>query len=859
MYGVLEQLPAETRTRLRSTQILTSLPQIVSELVQNALDAGARHVDVGVNSEEYSCWVRDDGCGMGRGDLDIIARGSDGGRYGSSKTYAPDQVGVQATFGFRGEALASAADLCCLEIASRTARSRECWSVILKDGKSLYNGPAVRWRRETPGTVVCVRDAFYNLPVRRRSHPPALRTLELIRQELGTYALVFPQVTFSLENTSRTQQTTSTSTNVFRIPAVCANWFNVDDLQTCSRTCIGPDVNSHPLAPNDLHRLVEQRFSASSFGKHALDEDGQNDLPLATVRRSPRKSAKKPVYVLNLTIPLHQIDNCLEPAKAEVNFEDRRSVTDLLDTTISSFLTRNGFRAATPSPRKRRKIAYDDDNFDVSPIKRTRSMAKKVSAPVYIPRASSFPASGCVQDGGNVQSAFAHAQNVGNDVKNTEHDREEELWTDEITGEVYIIDKRSGNSYRQNDERYHDTAASEAREDDHERRGPRRTLKLGHQSTTAPGETPSWIRKALEANQVYAPAQSRVRSVETSSLPRGTPDGQQEPSKALSFQQRRMLQEQQSRPHRAQSRSGQEERQAYQFGIDDLRRARVIAQVDCKFVACLMCPGTGGEDDAGDAGKGGGGDVNGDRGDGHGEREGTSSRLGLVLIDQHAADERVRVERYLRELCAGFTAARAGLEGVRRRVLDPPKAVLLTREERQQLLNIEKRRAFCWWGFQFVDAEASEASGGHEGWMDDDDVGECAYAQVEVHAVPEVVAEKLLLDNELRDLVKGYLAKLDEEAPPLPRAFDSTSGWLKSLRWCPRELVDLINSKACRGAIMFNDPLSIAQCEKLIGKLSETAFPFQCAHGRPSLVPLIDIGGKASSRPRPALDWGSLE
>jgi DNA mismatch repair protein MLH3 len=60
-------------------------------------------------------------------------------------------------------ALASAAELGCLEISSRTAKSRETWSIIVKGGSCLYSGPAVRWRRESSGTVVCVRDAFYNV------------------------------------------------------------------------------------------------------------------------------------------------------------------------------------------------------------------------------------------------------------------------------------------------------------------------------------------------------------------------------------------------------------------------------------------------------------------------------------------------------------------------------------------------------------------------------------------------------------------------------------------------------------------------------------------------------------------------
>lgn len=81
-------------------------------------------------------------------------------------------------------------------------------------------------------------------------------------------------------------------------------------------------------------------------------------------------------------------------------------------------------------------------------------------------------------------------------------------------------------------------------------------------------------------------------------------------------------------------------------------------------------------------------------------------------------------------------------------------------------------------------------------------------------------------------------------------SIDGEFFWLRALRWCPQGLLDLVNSKACRGkisanlwdpyknlttmpgAIMFNDSLSIGQCEKLVKQLSETAFPFRCAHGR---------------------------
>lgn len=80
--SALQKLDSETRSKIRSTQILTSLPQIVSELVQNSLDAGAKNVEIGMDMTEWACWVRDDGTGMSKSGLELIAQGCEHGRYG---------------------------------------------------------------------------------------------------------------------------------------------------------------------------------------------------------------------------------------------------------------------------------------------------------------------------------------------------------------------------------------------------------------------------------------------------------------------------------------------------------------------------------------------------------------------------------------------------------------------------------------------------------------------------------------------------------------------------------------------------------------------------------------------------------
>ncbi|KAJ7228296.1 hypothetical protein GGX14DRAFT_412547 [Mycena pura] len=829
----IEPLPDVTRTRLRSTQILTSLSQIVSELLQNSLDADARQIDIGVDCEEWICWVRDDGSGMSKDGMDILSQGLEAGRYGTSKAYSPDSLDSLSTFGFRGEALASCADICCLEISSRTLRSRQTWSVIVKGSKALYNGPATRWRRESPGTTVCIRDAFYNasqrtpgsLPVRRLSHPTPARTLDAIRRQIEAFALVFPNVSFTLENTHslkdekdillKIPKTTSMLTT-FRHLYGRALAQHVDEIDVASEELrlegfISLDgaqskayqflyINRHPISPCELHHAIDSCFVSSSFAKNAFDEAGETNLR-STSRRSPRKAEKKPVYVLNLTVPPQQIDNCLEPAKAAVHLRNNSDVTALLSSTIQSFLTRHSFATehkptaadrGSPSPRKRRKYDFEGDSgyAELGPVR---------------------PASRQVSPSGSSRGASpVHVY--------TREATEELIWTDPNTGQIYVVDARTGNSYRQSE--LPPVVSGSALPVVSQGRSLFRQKCRGAESVNKPA-TPEWIRKALEANDTYVVAESRIPNV--------TQDLGCLRSHKLSDYLRQ-----------GQANGDPTSASSHRFQKSDLRNAEVIDQVDRKFIACLV------KDSTADT---------------------AATSQALTLIDQHAADERVRVERFLKELCLGYLAnvnpSGNTENSLPLRELNPPVPVLLTQQEERQLRDNLVCHAFEHWGFYFVDPSPESTHKTEQG----EDVGASDYCQVFVRSVPEVVADKLLMDDELRDLVKAFLAKAEDDPSTIlqkPSELPSSGEddefyWLRALRWCPQQLLDLVNSKACRGAIMFNDPLTHAQCEKLVDNLSKTAFPFQCAHGRPSLVPLIDLGqGLSNNANRRILRWSSF-
>ncbi|KAI0920894.1 hypothetical protein AcV5_001344 [Taiwanofungus camphoratus] len=879
----IEHLPSSTRSKLRSTQILTSLTQIISELVQNSLDAGARQVDIGIDCEEWSCWVRDDGIGIDRDGLALLADGSDSGRYGTSKAYTSASLGEVSTFGFRGEALASAADLSCLEISTRTARSQESWSVILKGGRSIYNGPSIRWRREYPGTVVSIRDAFYNLPIRRVSHTSPARTIELIRKDIEAFALVFPHVSLTLENTHKTKEgsdrgrimtvpKTISSLAAFRHLYGRALAEHVEELDESfgemklqgfislegahSKTYQFLYINRHLLTTCDLHRVIDVKFSMSSFMKHAYDESGETSIPRSTTRRSPRRMEKKPVYVLNLIIPPQTVDNCLEPAKAAVQLQNSEAVSAFLSSVVEAFLVRHGFlvqrvprrRPRTsalpehgdiPSPRKKRKITttqLDSEDLD----------NRRLLPPSFLKR-NACP------------SLVAHLPHEDN---GTEYDTDackETLWTDPVTGETFVIDTRTGNSYLLH--------APLATNDEGTSKRSRRSLAAGVIPMTADtvgrrGDeekvVPNWIRDALGENSTYALSEPHIPSVSLSSA---LATDVALDSYAFCNKANQTRRNKSSGLFSCATPVYEGTAQPGRFSKEDLPVAKVLGQVDRKFIACIL-------------------DTHINDSERDGVEIGKVPKLGakttrgklLVLIDQHAADERVRVERFLKELCLGFLHHRSCNQlsvpvenaGVQTRELDPPWPILLTPHEASRLVDEDVWMAFERWGISFVDLDQHVTSDrdmiriGQE--IDEGLQDAQRYSQVLVGSVPELVGDKLLVGDELRDIVKGYLAKLDSEGPPsLPQfPLRAASGspsdsqeddmmWQKALRWCPRELLELVNSKACRGAIMFNDSLTLEQCNRLVQQLAETSNPFQCAHGRPSLVPLVDIGFEVAS------------
>jgi len=146
--------------RIAAGEVIERPANVVKELVENALDAGARKVSVEVRGGGIELIrVRDDGSGMDRDDALLAVQ-----RYTTSKLESLEDLDRLATLGFRGEALASIAAVSKMELVTKTAGSTTGTRISLQGGEVI----SVDEVGATQGTAIEVRDLFYNVPARRR-------------------------------------------------------------------------------------------------------------------------------------------------------------------------------------------------------------------------------------------------------------------------------------------------------------------------------------------------------------------------------------------------------------------------------------------------------------------------------------------------------------------------------------------------------------------------------------------------------------------------------------------------------------------------------------------------------------------
>ena len=334
-------LPETVVNRIAAGEVIERPASVVKELVENAIDAGAAHIDVVMDDGGRALIsVADDGFGMTRDELALAVE-----RHATSKLGDGDLFRI-STLGFRGEALPSIASVSRFEITSRPRGDDGVAHALAVEGGAKG---AVRPAALSGGTRVVVRDLFYATPAR-------LKFLKQPRTEIGhaldtlkRLAMAHPEISFSLSSDGRA---------AFRCDAVAADLLDV-------RLTRLAEIMGREFADNALAIDAERDgFSLTGYIGLPTFNRGNARMQYAFVGGRPVQDRlfggairgayaeflardRHPVVALFVTAPPELVDVNVHPAKAEVRFRDPGLVRGLIVGALKHALAEAGHRSST--------------------------------------------------------------------------------------------------------------------------------------------------------------------------------------------------------------------------------------------------------------------------------------------------------------------------------------------------------------------------------------------------------------------------------------------------------------------------------------------------------------------------------
>lgn len=308
--GRIRRLPSVVRNQIAAGEVVERPAAVVRELVENAIDAGASEVSVRVRGAgKSSIRVRDDGTGMSLEDARLALE-----RHATSKIASLDDLAAIGSLGFRGEALPSIASVSRFRLRTRERTADAGWELFVEGGAAPVERPAGM----PAGTVVEVRDLFFNTPARRKFLRSDRTERAHITETVENLAACWPEVRFAL---------TSGDRELFRLDPVAEV---AERLAQLERRWTGDAIPveaesgrlavrgllAPPMAPRGassrLRLFVNGRPISDRRLFHAVTEAYRRVSSLAGVPRA---------YVF-LEVPPDLVDVNVHPAKSEVRFAE---------------------------------------------------------------------------------------------------------------------------------------------------------------------------------------------------------------------------------------------------------------------------------------------------------------------------------------------------------------------------------------------------------------------------------------------------------------------------------------------------------------------------------------------------------
>lgn len=330
----IRALPDTLVNQIAAGEVVERPASVVKELVENALDAGARRIDIDLEEGGVRLIrIRDDGGGIAADELPLAVA-----RHATSKIASLEDLETVATLGFRGEALPSIASVSRFSLGSRRADDPH-GAVLQVDGGRVGE---VAPKPLPPGTTVEVRDLFYNVPARRKFLRTERTELGHVEEWLRSLALARPDVELRVSHNgkpSRRYRPGDAGPDDAEFAAArLAETLGQDFAKQALRV-------DHAAAGLRLHGWIAQpSYSRASTDQQYLYVNGRavRDRSVAHAVKQAYADVlfhgRQPAYVLFLALDPARVDVNVHPAKHEVRFRDARLVHDFVYRTLHEAL-----------------------------------------------------------------------------------------------------------------------------------------------------------------------------------------------------------------------------------------------------------------------------------------------------------------------------------------------------------------------------------------------------------------------------------------------------------------------------------------------------------------------------------------
>ena len=330
--GAIRVLPTNVAAGIAAGETIERPASVVKELIENALDAGARSIRVDVRGGGLDLIrVGDDGHGIRAADLWLACQ-----RHATSK-YPSDGLASVRTLGFRGEALPSIAGVAELDLVSATpGGAAGGWRLTLRGGRVLRDEPAAR----APGTTVTVRGLFADLPARRAAFGGTQNRTEMtqISAVMRRLALAAPDVRFSLYSDDRLVLQSAGSGDLLSVIAETHGQELLPALLPLGPVEVGGAKVHGAISGAEVTRAGRGTITLLVNGRPVFGRGLQSTLEAAYRPLLPR--GRHPVLVFAVEVDPRRVDVNVHPAKLEVRLRGEREIAQAMAELVRDALGR---------------------------------------------------------------------------------------------------------------------------------------------------------------------------------------------------------------------------------------------------------------------------------------------------------------------------------------------------------------------------------------------------------------------------------------------------------------------------------------------------------------------------------------